>query len=106
VATWTFADGSELETGGLVRGKGEAARLLRMDLFENGPPVVQVGPIPMKPIPLDVRSNYMLDLLARDVAACSHQKVRSDYEPSDEDVPEAVRVVQEQADRGILGSVF
>lgn len=106
MATWTFADGSELETGGLVRGQGEAARLLRMDLFENGPPRVQVGPRPMKPIPLDVRSNYMLDLLARDVAASCRQKVRSDYEPTDADMPAAVRAVFDQAERGILGSVF
>jgi hypothetical protein len=103
MAKWTFDDGSELSSGGAVRGAGEAARLLRMDLAEG---VVRVGPPPMEPIPLDVKSNYLLDLLALDIAACTHQRVRTDYEAREEDMPEAVREIRRMSEQWVYGTVF
>jgi hypothetical protein len=98
VSTWTFEDGSELLSGGVVRGNGPAAKRLESYFFYPDR-FVQVGPIPMESVELDVGSDYLLDVLANDIAFRVRQQVHTDYEPRDEDVPFNVKQILEAAER-------
>jgi hypothetical protein len=90
VATWSFEDGSELETGGIVRGDGSAAVMLTLFLERADRPV-EVAPVGMSTVQLDPASNYLLDVLARDFAYRLRQTVRTDYVVRDEDIPAEVK---------------
>jgi hypothetical protein len=84
MATWTFADGTELSSGGKVTGTGEFAGTLR-DAVRNRTGV-RVFPIPMPETPLDPASDYMLDLLAK----TAELRPETDYEPTIDDLPPAI----------------
>ena len=89
MTTWTFADGTELRTGGHVVGLGPIAAGVLALLKES--PAVRPLPHPMEAVPLDPSSDYLLDLFARDAARHLKTTVSTEYEPDEDDAPPGVR---------------
>ena len=85
MAKWTFADGTTLETGGRILGDSDFAEDLREQVRQKAG--VHALPVPMPTVPLDVRSDYLLDLFARQRAV----RVRTDYERTIDDAPASLR---------------
>ena len=100
VATWTFADGTTLRSGGRVTGKGTVATALRRRIAERRP--VHVLPLPSDPVALEVSSDYLLDCLCSEVRFQTMTKFVTEYERHDEDAPAALRplLAKARGDRG------
>ncbi|HEV3191583.1 MAG TPA: hypothetical protein VGY54_13835 [Polyangiaceae bacterium] len=89
MATWTFTDGTELKSGGSVSGGGKVASALREAIREKSG--VQLFPHPDKTVPVDPGNDYLLDVLAREVAMRFRVGVFSEYERDLDDAPPALR---------------
>jgi hypothetical protein len=57
---WKFRDGTEVETGGIVRGASLFAQRLRQDI-DNPPVLVQVDPIPSEPVTVAMNDDRAID---------------------------------------------
>jgi hypothetical protein len=86
MAEWHFSDGSVLSSGGKVSGNGPAAVELRRAL--NSPWYrVQALPHPMDDSPLDPNSDFLLDVLADQVARDTRTTATTEYEFDYDDAP-------------------
>lgn len=95
MATWTFADGTQVSSGGVVAGASHFAERLRADFeFSRsafGPLFVGIVAPPGGDVRLDLGNDWLLDRYARNLAARQGLTLTSDYEARDEDMPEAAR---------------
>lgn len=105
MATWTFPDGTELRSGGVVVGSGAFADEVRAGVH-HARAEVQLYPIPMAKTPLDPTSDYLLGLFAHDV----DRRVKTDYDPTIDDLPPGLlaKVIQFRIDQARVpyGRVF
>jgi hypothetical protein len=90
MAEWTFSDGSELRSGGKVSGDGPVAMALRSALTA---PEHMVHALPPPAVPERVirSSDFLLDLLAREIARVLRRGVSTEYEPDFDDAPSELR---------------
>jgi hypothetical protein len=89
MTTWTFADGTELETGGAVSGSSKVASALREAIREKRG--VHVFPSPDAPVPIVVGNNYLLDVLAHEVGRRHKTGVFTEYVRDLDDAPPALQ---------------
>jgi len=108
VTTWTFSDGTELETGGTVSGTGKVAAALREAIREKSG--VHVFPPPDAPVPLVASNDFMLDVLAHEVGRRLRKGVFTDYVRDLDDAPPALQKrIREKRDalhRAPFGRVY
>jgi hypothetical protein len=106
--TWTFSDGTILNSGGRVTGSSEFAAELRAAVRERVG--VHVFPHPSEDVPLDPGSNYLLDIFARSRARSGHVRMSTEYEADVEDAPPAlvtkIREQREAMRRAPYGRVY
>jgi hypothetical protein len=90
MTTWKFSDGSILKSGGKVTGAGKAAAEMR-GRFGDPDDRVGIFPEPMRGVPMDRASDYMLDVFALEVAWATRTKVVTTYERDEDDLPKELR---------------
>src|SRR4051812_34979172 len=103
MARWTISDGSEVRSGGKGTGSGPVARDLTEDgvAMEHGSAIsVIVVPPPGGAVPLDLESDWLVDVWVRAAAVRFSETVESDYKPRAADVPPEVRKLRRERARG------
>jgi hypothetical protein len=78
VSKWVFSDGTEVETGAVVRGESGLALRLRQSLAA-GAPRVEVVAAPAGTVPLDSRSDWLLHRWLTNQARIADLIVQTDY---------------------------
>jgi hypothetical protein len=86
--TWTFP-GATLQSGGKVSGAGPLADALRAALQHQRE--VQLFPVLRAKTPLDLSSDYLVDLFARSFAWSHGVRMSTDYDPDPADLHPALR---------------
>lgn len=100
MAKWTVSDGTTVESGGDVAGHSRLAIALRAevsDLAIGAPVTVCVAAQPGGDIPLDLKDDWVVDAWVRFKAALAGLDVTTDYEPTDDDMPDAARELRARA---------
>lgn len=102
MAVWRFSDGTTVTSEGMVTGESEIAAILR-DYFgaldEGFPFSVSVATEPGGRVRFRRGSDWLLNVLTRNLAARYEVAVTTDYLPRPEDIPEDARRLIERDKR-------
>ena len=107
MATWRFDNGVTLSSGGHFEGPTKEVATARTALSKAR---VQLFGIPAEKTAVDVSSDFLLELFARDYAHSENLLIDSEYEPTIEDLPpKLLAELKEQLDeqrRQPFGTIY